>query len=186
MYCEKPLSVTLAEGLALRQAVQKYGVVFQWGTQQRSSQNYRLTAELVRNGYIGEVKTIMIGSAGGGPPKPENHETLEEPPPGFDYNRWLGPAPRVPYSGVRVSRTWMFIRDYDHKQNFLDAIRKRAQPISPITAAAHAETMCQQSEIAMQLQRKLRWDPKAERFINDEQANRMLSRAIRAPWTCTI
>ena len=50
----------------------------------------------------------------------------------------------------------------DHKQNFLDAIRKRAQPISPITAAVHAETMCQQSDIAMQLQRKLRWDPKAE------------------------
>jgi len=47
IYCEKPLSVTLAEGLALRAAVQKYGVVFQWGTQQRSSANYRLTAELV-------------------------------------------------------------------------------------------------------------------------------------------
>ncbi len=74
----------------------------------------------------------------------------------------------------------------DHKQNFLDAIRKKAQPISPITAAVHAETMCQQSAIAMQLQRKLRWDPKAERFIDDEQANRLLSRAIRAPWSYTI
>jgi hypothetical protein len=74
----------------------------------------------------------------------------------------------------------------DHKQNVLDAIRKRAQPISPITAAVHAETMCQQSDIAMQLQRKLRWDPKAERFIDDEQANRLLSRAIRAPWSYSI
>jgi hypothetical protein len=74
----------------------------------------------------------------------------------------------------------------DHKQNFIDAIRKKAQPISPITAAVHAETMCQQSAIAMQLQRKLRWDPKAERFVNDEQANRLLSRAIRAPWSYTI
>jgi len=63
--------VLLAEGLALRAAVQKYGVVFQWGTQQRSSVNYRLTAELVRNGYIGDVRNIMIGSAGGSPPKPE-------------------------------------------------------------------------------------------------------------------
>jgi hypothetical protein len=74
----------------------------------------------------------------------------------------------------------------DHKQNFLDAIRKKAPPISPITAAVHAETMCQQSAIAMQLQRKLRWDPKAERFIDDEQANRLLSRAIQAPWSYTI
>jgi len=73
----------------------------------------------------------------------------------------------------------------DHKQNFLDAIRKKARPISPITAAVHAETMCQQSAIAMQLQRRLRWDPKAERFIDDEQANRLLSRAIRAPWSYT-
>ena len=74
----------------------------------------------------------------------------------------------------------------DHKQNFLDAIRKKTQPSSPIGAAVHAETMCQQSDIAMQLQRKLRWDPKTERFVNDEQANRMLSRAIRAPWSYTI
>ena len=92
MYCEKPLSVTLAEGLALREAVQKYGVVFQWGTQQRSSVNYRLTAELVRNGYIGDVRNIMIGSAGGSPPKPEPPETLKDPPPGFNYDMWLGPV----------------------------------------------------------------------------------------------
>jgi myo-inositol 2-dehydrogenase / D-chiro-inositol 1-dehydrogenase len=46
--------------------------------------------------------------------------------------------------------------------------------------------MCQQSAIAMQLQRKLHWDPKEERFVNDEQANRLLSRAIRAPWSYTI
>ena len=112
IYCEKPLSVTLAEGLALREAVKKYGVVFQFGTQQRSTDPFRLTAELARNGYVGDVKTIMIGSAGGSPPKPEPPETLKEPPAGFDYDRWLGPAPYVPYSDVRVSRTWMFIRDY--------------------------------------------------------------------------
>ena len=102
----------MAEGRALREAVQKYGVVFQWGTQQRSSVNYRLTAELVRNGYIGDVRNIMIGSAGGSPPKPEPPETLKDPPAGFDYNQWLGPSPYVPYSDVRVSLTWLFIRDY--------------------------------------------------------------------------
>ena len=112
MYCEKPLSVTLAEGLALRAAVQKYGVVFQWGTQQRSSVNYRLTAELVRNGYIGDVRNIMIGigrrlTAQAGAPR-----DLEGSTAGFDYDRWLGPSPYVPYSDVRVSLTWMFIRDY--------------------------------------------------------------------------
>ena len=84
----------------------------------------------------------------------------------------IGPAPS--------SQSYIVI------DRIIDAIRKKAQPISPITAAVHAETMCQQSDIAMQLQRKLRWDPKAERFINDEQANRMLCRAIRAPWSYTI
>jgi len=50
----------------------------------------------VRNGYIGEIRNVMIGSAGGGAPRPEPPETLKAPPPGFDYDKWLGPSPYVP------------------------------------------------------------------------------------------
>jgi hypothetical protein len=45
-----------------------------------------------------------------------------------------------------------------------------------------ADTICQQADIAMRLKRKLQWDPVAERFVGDEQANRMLSRPMRSPW----
>lgn len=63
MYFEKPVGMSIAEGKALRAAVRRYGVVFQFGTQQRSSENFRFACELVRNGRIGELKTIMIASA---------------------------------------------------------------------------------------------------------------------------
>ncbi|MCJ7673738.1 MAG: Gfo/Idh/MocA family oxidoreductase, partial [Sedimentisphaerales bacterium] len=58
IYCEKPLSVTIKEAKAVRDAVTRYGVVFQMGTQQRSSWSFRFACELVRNGYIGQVKTV--------------------------------------------------------------------------------------------------------------------------------
>jgi len=112
IYCEKPIGVSVAEAKALRAAVRRYGVVFQEGCQQRSDQGYRHTCELILNGRIGQLQTVMIGSAGAGnysripPQKPES------PPAGFDYDTWLGPAPWKPYTPERVSRTWMFIHDY--------------------------------------------------------------------------
>jgi predicted dehydrogenase len=112
IYCEKPIGVSIAEAKALRAAVQRYGVVFQEGCQQRSDQGYRHTCELIRNGRIGQLQTIMIGSAGSGnltrlpPQKPQ------PAPEGFDYDMWLGPAPWIPYTPERVARTWMFIHDY--------------------------------------------------------------------------
>lgn len=303
MYYEKPMSLTVAEAKAVRETVNRYGVVFQFGTQQRSSRDYRFTCELVRNGRIGQLQTIMIGSAGG-----DYSHIPEQPPqpvpPGFDYDMWLGPAPLAPYCDIRVSNTWMFISDYglgcldgawgihdvdiaqwvndsdasgpievegrgrfyddirdaayswevehtyangvrlihmdlvtarkraeqfrlrnymasvlfgtegwiyvsrqgmqtnpeslmgtvigpnevkviksdNHHRNFLDAIRTGRQTISPVEAAVRAETVCQQAHIAMVLGRKLRWDPVREAFIDDEEANRMLSRAMRSPW----
>jgi len=74
------------------------------------------------------------------------------------------------------------IHSNDHRRNFLNAVRTGQKPISDIEAAHRAETVCQQADIAMRLKRKLRWDPVKEVFIDDEQANRMLSRPMRSPW----
>lgn len=111
MYCEKPLGLSVAECKAVREAVNRNSVSFQFGTQQRSSFYYRHAVELVRNGRIGELKTIMVGTVHG------PHDTLygipKEPPPGFDYDLWLGPSPWAPYSDMRVSTAaWLFISDY--------------------------------------------------------------------------
>jgi len=112
IYCEKPIGVSIAEAKALRAAVNRHGVVFQEGCQQRSDQGYRHTCELVRNGRIGRLETIMIGSAGSGSMARIPEERPQPVPARFDYDMWLGPAPFKPYTPQRVARTWMFIHDY--------------------------------------------------------------------------
>jgi predicted dehydrogenase len=112
IYCEKPIGVSIAEAKALREAVKRHGVVFQEGCQQRSDQGYRLACELVRNGRIGRLETIMIGSAGPGSYARIPEEKPQPVPDGFDYDMWIGPAPWKPYTPARVSRSWMFIHDY--------------------------------------------------------------------------
>jgi len=114
VYCEKPLSNTIVEGRALVKAITQHGVVFQHGTQLRSLRDVRFACELVRNGRIGALKEIIIGS----PPGQATGDHPEEPvPPGLDYDLWLGPAPLAPYTPWRVGRAcglpgWYFISDY--------------------------------------------------------------------------
>ncbi|MFN4260326.1 MAG: Gfo/Idh/MocA family protein [Gemmataceae bacterium] len=96
IYCEKPLTLAIAQGRKIVAAVQEHKIVFQTGSQQRSEfgGKFRLAAELVRNGRIGKVKTIRIGV--GGPAMACN--LPEQPVPvGTDWNLWLGPAPMRGY-----------------------------------------------------------------------------------------
>ena len=64
VYLQKPASLTIAEGRALSNAVHRSGRIFQIGSQQRSSPQFRYAAELVRNGRIGQLKTVEVGPAG--------------------------------------------------------------------------------------------------------------------------
>lgn len=102
VYTEKALGLSLAEDQALRSACRRYGTVFQWGTQQRSSENFRFGCELVRNRRIGELKTIVVGV-------PHDFAFPTQPvqpvPEGLDYEMWLGPAPWAPYTYHRC-RPW--------------------------------------------------------------------------------
>lgn len=301
MYFEKPVGRTVAEAQALREAVKRYGVVFQFGTQQRSAREFRHACEVARNGLLGELRDIVVGSAG---TQYRPNQPAQPVPDGFDYEMWLGPAPWKPYTYERCTRNWTLIYDYslgcvsgawgihdvdiaqwandadrtapveieatgvfpgegiydtaeswraeqtyangvrlihmndktaareipefqpgwrgvlligtegwiyasrrgmeahpksllgvtfgmneirlprsnDHRRNFLDAIRFGAELVTSIEGAANSDIACHQADIAMRIGRKLRWDPVAEEFIGDEDANRMLSRAMRAPW----
>jgi predicted dehydrogenase len=295
VYCEKPLSNTIREGRALVAAVQKAGVVFQHGTQLRSLRKVRLACELVRNGRIGALKEIVIGS----PPGLATGPHPEEPvPPGLDYNLWLGPAPVAPYTPWRVGRDcgfpgWYFISDYsksgwvagyavhdidiahwgmdteqtgplevegegvfpseglfdtvmtyrleykyangvrlvvtstdqnphgvrfvgeqgwiftrtdieagpesilreriqpdeirlyesdNHEQNFLDCITSGKPTLTPAEVAHRSTTVGLLGGIALKLRRKLRWNPETERFVDDPEADALLSCPMRAPW----
>jgi predicted dehydrogenase len=70
----------------------------------------------------------------------------------------------------------------DHIQNFLDCVKSRKETITPIEVAHRSISVGLLGEIAMLLGRKLRWDPDKEQFINDNTANRLLSRPMRSPW----
>jgi len=71
----------------------------------------------------------------------------------------------------------------NHKANLLECIKSRAETVAPVEIGHRSCSVCLLGEIAMRLGRKLKWDPDAEQFIGDEQANRMLSRPMRSPWT---
>ena len=73
----------------------------------------------------------------------------------------------------------------DHVRNFLDSVKSRRDPISPVEVGHRTSSVCHVANIAMRLKRKLRWDPAAERFLNDDEANVMLARPMRAPWVLT-
>jgi predicted dehydrogenase len=71
----------------------------------------------------------------------------------------------------------------NHIRNFLDCVKTRQQPTSPAETAHRSNTVCQIANICKYLNRTLHWDPVNEQFINDPEADRMLSRTMRAPWT---
>jgi myo-inositol 2-dehydrogenase/D-chiro-inositol 1-dehydrogenase len=70
----------------------------------------------------------------------------------------------------------------NHKANWLECIKSRKETIAPAEIGHRSCTVCLLGEIAMLLGRKLKWDPDAEQFVGDEQANRMLWRSMRSPW----
>jgi predicted dehydrogenase len=101
IYCEKPLSLTIAEARAMVNAVRKNQRVFQTGSMQRSSREFLKACELVRNGVIGKIQEIYV-SVGG----PSKWCDLPEEPmePDLDWDMWLGPAPMRPYNSVLSPR----------------------------------------------------------------------------------
>jgi predicted dehydrogenase len=99
IYMQKPASLTIAEGRKMSDAIQKSGIKFQIGSQQRSSEQFRYAAELVRNGRIGQLKTVFVGLPG----DPAGDEEKEMPvPANLNYSMWLGSTPEVYYTEKRV------------------------------------------------------------------------------------
>jgi len=113
IYAEKPLSLTIEQGRAMTDAVAKHGVVWQTGSWQRSRVHFRRACELVRNGRIGDVHTVKVGlpTGSGCDPQPE-----APVPDGFDYDRWLGPAPYAPFAKNRCHWNFRWILDYSGGQ----------------------------------------------------------------------
>ena len=105
VYCEKPVTHRFAEGRAVCRAVEMHGAVFQTGSQQRSWPEFRRAVELVRNGVLGSLERIEVGLPSGY----ENamgEATVTLPPDEAAYERWCGPAEKLPYMRARHHRWW--------------------------------------------------------------------------------
>ena len=104
VYCEKPLTLTIAEGKLIERVVEETGRVFQVGTMQRteSDQRFLKAIALIRDGRIGEVRKVTcgIGGANDSPQIP-----AIDPPAGLDWDMWLGPAPEAKYRALPEMRT---------------------------------------------------------------------------------
>lgn len=114
VYGEKPFTHSLREGRALSDAVTRYGRVWQTGSWQRSEDNFHRACELVRNGRIGRIQRVEVGLPSGHTDfaRTFGQEKIENPPAGFDYDTWIGPAPWAPYCTARVHMNWRWNMDY--------------------------------------------------------------------------
>jgi len=313
VYLQKPTSLTIAEGRMLVDVVKKKGTILQVGTQQRAMPQFRIAAELVRNGRIGKLHTVRIGLPG----DPAGPEAPEMPvPKNLNYDMWLGSTPEVYYTETRVhpqnsmsdrpgwlrceqfgagmitgwgqhhfdsaawgmdteytgpisvnsmaqfpksglwdvhgefiavaeykngitmitsggypngiryegSEGWIFVTRGDYTAsasdpiakgksskaldasdpkilssiikeneihlykidnqhgNWLDCIKTRKTPISPVEIGHRACSICLITHISMKLGRKLDWNPETEMFVKDDEGNKMLSRSQRFPY----
>ncbi len=116
IYAEKPFSLTIPEGRAMVKAVQESGVVCQIGSQQRSSSEFQRCVELARNGFLGELKRVKVGLPRGVAALEPGPLDNQVPPPSFDYEFWLGPAPWAPYCRQRCHYQFRWILDYSGGQ----------------------------------------------------------------------
>ena len=313
VYLQKPTSLTIAEGRMLADVVKRKGTILQMGTQQRAMTQFRIAAELVRNGRIGKLHTVKIGLPG----DPSGPEAPEMPiPKNLNYDMWLGSTPQIYYTEMRVhpqnsltdrpgwlrceqfgagmitgwgqhhfdaaawgmdteytgpltinalaqfpraglwnvhgdfiavaeyrngvtmitsggfpngiryegSEGWIFVSRGEYSAtasdpvsksksskaldasnpailnsvineneihlyktdnqhgNWLDCIKSRKTPISPVEIGHRACSICLITHISMKLGRKLQWNPDTELFVNDEDANKLLSRSQRFPY----
>jgi len=101
VYCEKPLTHNVHESVQVMKAVAKKKAILQTGSMQRSSREFRVACELVRNGVIGKVKSMAVNIGNAGIPCDLPTEKEE---PGLDWDRWVGPGPMRGYSSVLSPR----------------------------------------------------------------------------------
>ncbi len=142
VYVEKPLTITLHEGRRMVEAQKRTGRVVQVGLNRRGSPVYRELAPKVRDGLIGEVtlaRAYRISNMA-----PDGIGTLgpEDPPPGFDWDLWLGPRPARPYQYNIAPYYFRWWKDYSSQMgnwgvHYMDAIRWMIGQQAPVALSVH-------------------------------------------------
>jgi predicted dehydrogenase len=113
VYCEKPLSYRIAEGRAMVEAAARYGRVTQMGNLMHATDNYRRVVEIVRSGVLGTIsKTRVWLAADRHAPEGLGKPADSDPPPGLDWDFYLGPAPQRPFNPNRFIFNFRYFWDY--------------------------------------------------------------------------
>jgi predicted dehydrogenase len=295
VYSEKPSSMTIAEGRAVVETAQRYGRIYQTGTQRLSEANFVFCIEMARTGRLGKVHTTYAHIAPWDAAEMSHEWLPAEPEPSrdeVDWDQWLGPCPWRPYNSAYVAGRWRgpydfhtscigewgahtfaqaqagidaldtsaihygyvnnptgdgmvttfangtkmilsrgdkywhgscgmrfdgpegwvsaadgyrkaeassprlltdletIVRDYQartqrpmsHVRNFFDCVKSRQQPVANPEVMHRSMSTVHAANICMWLKRDLQYDPVKEEFVNDDEANRLRSRAMREPW----
>ena len=120
VYSEKPCGITIGDCQALADTMNRYGRVFQAGTQRRSIGNFQFAVHLARSGKLGKLHTVHASiyklrvDHGWLPAEPEPPKEV------VDWDRWLGPAPWRPYNSAYVRGGWRGHFDFDSGATLLD------------------------------------------------------------------
>src|SRR5215470_12456573 len=142
VYVEKPLSLTVVEGRRMVEAAERHKRVVQVGLQRRSSEYCREAVEFIRGGGIGKVTAVRAFHIQNEWPKGIGKPPNEAPPADFDWEAWLGPAPKVPYNKNRAFYRFRWFYDYSGGQltnfgvHYLDAIHWALGQESPRAVTA--------------------------------------------------
>ena len=132
IYCEKPIAITVREGRNLIETCNRYGRIYQAGTQQRSEYagKFRLACELVRNGRIGQLKEVYAyRQPGAFFPTPWTTDNARPVPAGFDWDLWLGPLPWRPFGGeAGHALSGCFIGDINWSPHHYDILQWTVNP----------------------------------------------------------
>jgi predicted dehydrogenase len=128
VYCEKPLSLCVAEGRRMVEIARRHNRVTQVGLHRRSSEFVRAACDFIRGGGIGKVTVARAFHIQNEWPRGIGNPPDGTPPEGFDWDAWQGPAPRRPYNGNRTFYRFRWFYDYSGGQltnmgvHYLDAI----------------------------------------------------------------
>ena len=142
VYVEKPLSLCVTEGRRMVEAAGKHRRVVQVGVMRRSSPWAKEAAEFIRSGGLGEVAAVRAFHIGNEWPNGIGRPRDEQPPEGFDWNAWLGPAPWVPYNKNRTFYRFRWFYDYSGGQvtnfgvHYIDMIQWALGWDAPLAVAA--------------------------------------------------
>ena len=142
VYVEKPLTITLVEGRRMVEAQKRTGRVVQVGLNRRAAPVYQELAPLVRDGLVGKVTMARAYRVDNMHPRGIGREKPEDPPPGFDWDLWLGPRAYRPYQYNIAPYRFRWWKDYSSQMgnwgvHYMDAIRWLIGERAPAAVSAH-------------------------------------------------